>query len=270
VPEETVRASDLRFESPLLQRRFSTLRDAFSDRALGGAWQRRPLRKLGNFIEEDWCRPLEPGRDCFGGEGADRRGAVWYRVGVLHYPCDWPRVFGLHIAAGNNADAGEWGVQFFFSVSGRTVLGEGLGVRFVRFGDERASDEIGMGSTYTWDAETTPVSVMAPGGPEAELRRLVESDVSLRATAIERFESLMAEVEKAAREHRIRKAVEGAYMGEGVPPEQTLVPLTPGEEAAVVRRADDEIRRRISVVDEQHHTFHDLLTGLIPFAGFWQ
>lgn len=259
-----VDVSLLKFESADCERRFMSIRGLFQERTRGAGWDHRPLRKLGNFLQEDWCLPPEPGWNCFSGYARDKRRTEWLEVSTLFYDRSWPQVFGLNVSAGSNARSGPWGIYLHYADQGKGIVGAGLGVTFLRYEGEEKAQEIHLGSTYSYQAEATDLRVEAPGGKDAELALLYASPASLRQTGQARYRALLAEVEKAVAEHRVLKRVYGEYKGRGIPPTHEDVPLTPDEERAVLAKARAEIGQTLDSIEKNAETFHRLLAELIP------
>jgi hypothetical protein len=253
----------LRFADATHRARYDALR-AHAAAAAGG-WRHRPLTLVGNFVEEHWCGPAVSAPACDGGGvvNQERRGDAWFRLGVLHYPKDWPSVFGLVYAAGVWPKDRPWGLAFSLAVDGRTVVGEHLGALFLRFDGERVADRVPLGDGYAYRVEETTFRVRGEA-PLAELARLRASPSALQARATERLDALLAEVRRGLAAHEATKCVYGPYRNDGIPPECTPTPLTAEEEAAWAERAAREIGRQRALVAENAAEMHALLTALVP------
>lgn len=194
--------------------RFERARACFEERARG--WEHYPLRKIGNFVEEDWCRGEGADRGCSGGSFRERPGVDWAGVGTLHYPQDWPQVFGVQIGAGHLPAKGEWGVWFSVSTNGKSILGDGGSIGFGRVGDE--ASKFYVGTSYGWEIGESRFTEAVEGDGWALLDRVRESPQALRDEAIGHWSALEAEVIGALERGEVLECVYGEYEGRGIPP----------------------------------------------------
>lgn len=266
--EEQVQFVNFRFNSLDCERRFHAIRAYFAEKASGPSWHHEPIQKFGNFLEESWCFPSAP--HCSSNCAKDKRGTLWYGVSTLFYEAYWPEVFGLNVSAGRNARNGEWGIQFFYSVQGEGIIGSGLNVDFIRFDGESPRTRVHLGTKFEYQAEATPIQVSAPGDPDAELRLLYASEDSFTETALARYGALQAEVEKAFKEHRVRKHVYGPYKGGGIPPMHKDIPLSAYEEKAAFEKACQDLASTRQTIEQDHKVFYQLLVDLIPYDRCWK
>jgi len=264
-----VHVSLLRFADTATADRFNKVRDCFGARAQGEDWQNFPMRKIGNFVEEDWCRGERAELGCSGGNFREQRGSEWLTVFTLHYPQDFPDVFGLGVSSGKLPASGEWGAAFSYTADGKSIVGEGLGLSFFRFEGDTIVQTVTTGDGYSYQAEESYISITAPDGAEAELRRLIASPESLRDTAVQRYDALQAEVSSQVRAGTVQKCVYGEYKGDGIPPECHLTPLTGPERKALLDRARRDIGAQREAVEAHHVMFHGLLRDLLDFENCW-
>ena len=267
--DSQVHVSLLRFEDPATGDRFHKVRDCFGARAQGGEWQSYPLRKIGNFVEEDWCQGEGSELGCAGGNFRERRGSEWLSVYTLHYPKDFPGVFGLGVSSGKLPASGEWGAAFSYYADGKSIIGDGVGLSFHRFEAEEIVQVVTMGDSYSYQAEESYISITAPDGYDAELARLISSPESLRDTAVKRYDALQAEVESQIHAGTVQKCIYGEYKGDGIPPECHLTPLTGPERKALLDRAKRDIGAQRDAVKAHHALFLGLLRELVDFENCW-
>jgi len=268
--DDTVDVSKFRFQSPDCERRFKAIRAYFTEKAQGAGWDHIPIRKLGNFLEESWCFPPEPGWNCFSNYAREKKGTIWYEVSTLYYDKDWPAVFGLNVSAGNNTREGDWGIHLFYSEQGEHIVGSGLGVDFLKFDGEGIKTQVHLGTGFDYQAEATPIRVSAPGDLNTELRLLYASEASFKETALARCDALRAEVEKAFKEHRVQKRVYGPYKGRGIPPLHEDVALSADEEKVALDKARQELGDRRQAVEQNYQLFYQLLVSLLPYDRCWK
>jgi len=259
----------LRFTDGATGARFHKLRACFLGLGSGEGWSHYPLRKLGNFIQEDWCRGPGSHTGCAGGNFRETRDVDWRTLHTLHYESSWPDVFGLGVGAGHLPAEGDWGASIAYYAGGQGITGASTHVNFHRLGETRVEGSIHLGSAYAYDVEEAHLTVIAPGAQDEELERLFASPESLRDTALERFDALLVEVERAIDAGEVQRCEYGEYHNDGIPPECTLKALTTAEREAAIEKAREEIggwRRDV----EQHHTLlHGLLTDLLDLEGCW-
>ena len=150
--DEQVALGKLAFEEASCERRFKAIHAFMAERPVRESWDHIPLHKAGNFIEEAWCHAPEPDWNCFSGYAEKHKGTRWFRVGVLHYPQDFPKTFGLNVSAGDNASKGEWGIHLTYANQGKTVVGSSFGLTYLLFAKEGDTivQEVTLGSQHTF------------------------------------------------------------------------------------------------------------------------
>ncbi len=257
--DKPVDPAHLKAEDP----RWATAREFMQKQTAG--WFHEPCHIAGNFIQESWTR----------GPGSNRGlvprlqespGTGWYRWGVLHY--DLPDAFGLQLSAGHNPNPRGWGVAVWYSQGGKTVLGDGCAVTFTRWEEGKAVEKLVVGE-YSYDfgpdypVKGAPVSVK-PADPDREMAALWKDP----ASALPHLVQLEKAMEKALLEHRVERKTYGKYNGDGIPPPEYRNPLTPAEEADLLRKAREELAHRRELVTTYAKDFNSLLTGLLP-AQIW-
>jgi len=257
------------FEDPALGARFARLGGCFAARAQSKEWSHFPLRKIGNFVQEDWCRGAGASSGCAGGAFRDRPGAEWLSRYTLHYDSGWPGVFGLGTEAGRLPPDGGWGVRFSYHAGGRGVIGEGLYVEFIRFEGREQAAKVSLGDSYAYDVEETHLAVRAPGTRDDELALLLASPASLRGTAVARMDALLEAVRAAVEAGEARRCVHGPYLGDGVPPKCTLAELTGEERRRAVGLAETFIGAQRREVLDNAEVFHRLLRDVLDFDRCW-
>ncbi|MDP7111358.1 MAG: hypothetical protein QGH45_05320 [Myxococcota bacterium] len=262
-------SSALRFVDDANGARFHRLRACFDLDAAGDDWSRYPLRKIGNFIEQDWCRGDGSHRGCSGGFFRETRDVDWRSLHTLHYPASWPEVFGLGVGAGHLPAAGEWGVSFAYYSDGGGITGSSVHVEFHRMGETRVEDSIHLGTGYGYDVEEAHLSVVAPGSQDEVMMRLFASPESLRDEAVARYDALLAEVERAFAAGEVLKCEYGEYNNDGIPPECYPRALTPEEYEAGLTAARTELSGRRDTLVEHHAAFHGLLLEMFDPETCW-
>lgn len=265
--DEQVALEALKFADPAEGARFLKVHGCFAARA-GDGWRHYPLRKIGNFVQEDWCRGKFD-KNCAGGSFRSDRGDEWYEVSTLHYDTDWPQVFGLLVGAGRLPGEGEWGVSFSYSIHGARIIGAGVALSFHRLAGEKIAQKVHLGDVYVYQVEETRIEVRAPGTQDEELARLIASPESLRKTGSERLGALIAETERQIKDGVVRKCVYGKYEEDGIPPPCTLTPLSAEESAAALAKARAELGGRREAVERHAAEFHAMIAELMAFDRCW-
>jgi len=260
------------FPSAEEQARFAAVRGELASTRAN--WKHRPLEIVGNFVEEGWCAPSVSDAACFGGAVvSDReRGTAWATIGTLYYPQDWPSVFGFQLRIGEMPSSGQWGAAVWLGVDGRTIIGDALSIAFFRFEGDAVTDEIPLGDSLAWTVQESHFTIAAPAPEgasgrvraETALRRLLESPEVFRTTAHELWNRLQAEVEAGL--STSQKCHDGPYLGDGIPPECTLVPLTPADLAGERDRLLQTMKRRHDLVDSDGDAMYAVLRRLVPAA----
>ena len=266
---DPIRPAALRFESKTTGRRFHALLACFDEKTTGPAWQHQPFQTVGNFIEATWCRGPNADRLNLNQAFLEAPGTGWYRLGTLHYPKDWPTVFGLHVMAGHNPAGDSFGLRFWYAAEGKTVLGSGLGIHFTRKEGDRCVPILLLGDRYRYQAADSDILIVAPGGQEEELAHFTRSAESFRETALARQDALLAEVERRLGQHAVIRWEYGQYEGDGVPPPRFEKALTPAEEDRWRQRARQDLGETRTVIERHYREFHRLLLELLPFERCW-
>jgi len=274
---ESVDVSELRFISPEDERRFNVLRAFCAERAQGLPSVHEPLRKDGSLVKELWGFPPEAGWTWFSGAACNKRGIGWYSVETAAGVERWPAVCSVRLEAVNNPRQGEWGVHlYYYQHTG--LPGSSLLVDFSRFKGDLVTAKVPVGDSLEYEAADTRISVSAPGDPAAMLRLLYLSPASFKQTALARYDALLAEVEKAFREHRVEKLVvvqkasasvtppRRKWAGPGaIPPLRKRVPLTPDEEKAGLEKARKELAEIELTLEQNYEGFYRLMVELVPY-----
>jgi hypothetical protein len=267
-----VSADLLRFTDPAEGARFHRVRDSFAQRAATDEWYAYPLRRIGNFVQQDWCRGEGAHHNCASGSFREGRGSRWFVVHTLHYESSWPEVFGLGVNAGllPTATEGDWGTTFSWYANGGGITGSGLDASFVRFDGERIVEQIHLGDDYVYEAEEARIVVLAPGGADAELERLLESPRSLRDTAFARLDELLAAVEAEIEAGKVKRCVYGEYQNDGIPPPCFPTALTDDEKVTLLAKVRRDIGADRASVQQHFEAFHAALMGLVRFDECWE
>lgn len=248
----------LRFEEDDERARFVAAQSCFESRAAG--WEVFGLRKIGNFVQQDWCTGSRASLGCSGGAFRRSPNRQWAHVGTLHYPQGWPTVFGVAIGAGNVPE-NAWGVSASTSTNGKSILGDGTHVSFFWHGDETKS--VHLGDRYGWEIAEESFGTVA-GEPLEVLTRLRASPISLRDEGIARVQELRDAIHKEL-DAGVKRCVYGEYKGDGIPPECVRKePLSPTEVEAERAKIDAELERVRGLLKAHHVEFHRLLIELLP------
>lgn len=254
------------FGDPGERARFERARACLTERGRG--WEHYPLRQIGNFVEEDWCRGKGAERGCVGGGFREQPDVDWAGVGTLHYPKDWPQVFGVQVNAGHRPADGGWGAWFSVSSNGKSILGDHGEVGFGRAGDDEGSFHVG--TWYSWEIAESRFEERAEGDGWQLLDRVRRSPEALREEAVARWTALEGKVIAALERGEVVECVYGEYEGNGIPPAcLRKVPIS----AEAVAKETARIRGKVAGVraaleGEQGVRLHAALLELAPVECF--
>ncbi len=261
--------AQLRFADADEASRFARARECFARR--GAEWEHFPLRKIGNFIEEDWCHGEGAQRGCEG-SFRDHPDIDWAKVATLHYASDWPEVFGVQIDAGRRGSGQGWDVALYVSSNGKSIVGDGAHVDF-----RRADDWVHVGSSYAYDIAESHFSVQVDEDPWRLLERLRSSPEVLRDEGVTRWRELEAQVVAGLRQpvraegldaDQVRECEYGPYEGDGIPPTCTQVPLSAEREAEELRLVKAKVARVVELLETEYVAMHAVLVELAPVECF--
>ena len=254
--DSQVDAATLVFTDDVERARFERVRACYAER--GAAWAHYPLRQIGNFVEEDWCRAEDVPSGCSTGGFHDQPGVDWATVSVLYYPPDWPKVFASIAYAGHRPAEG-WGGWVGISTNGQTVLGDGGSVGFGRSGD--LESDFYCGTTTEWEVGETGFEVTAEGDGWALLDRVRASPQALRDETLAHWTALEEKV-LAGLPAAVR--CEWGVSHDGRPPPCTEVALT----AAEIEGETERIRAKVASIraafDEHGDELYALLLSVAP------
>jgi hypothetical protein len=252
-----VELAALRFASDGERERFMRARTCLSER--GASWEHFPLRKIGNFVEEDWCRGQGAARGCEGGSFREQPDVAWAKVATLHYPQSWPEVFGVQVDLGHNHPGPGWNTQLWVSTNGQTILGNGLHVAF-----RQGEDWVHLGSGYAYEIGDNHWAVNLADDPWVLLDRLRASPDAL-LEGIEHWRALERQVAEALAAKQVLKCIYGEYQGNGIPPAcEQRVPLDPSEQAEELRKLNAKVARIVELLESQRAAMHTALLDLAP------
>ncbi len=257
-----------------------SLHEALRSHAVSRAegWTHLALHKSGNFLQERWCAPTVSVSACERGTVGREPGLgdAWSTLSVLHYPKDWPQVFGLVYDAGALPEADGWGASVSISLQGARVMGDHVYVRFLPVTGGVVGDAVPLGPSLSWTIEETTLRVVDPAlgttAGEAQLRRWLDDVLSdpdsLRARSLAHLDALGTEVSRALMADEVRKCEYAAYQGDGIPPECTLVSLSADEQRGAAVALGTELARRRSSLEADAPSMHASVRRLLA-EGTW-
>jgi hypothetical protein len=254
------------FVDPAERKRFERARICFGERAKG--WEHYPLRMIGNFVEEDWCRGERAELGCSGGGFREQADTDWAGVGTLHYPQDWPQVFGVQVSAGHLPAEGSWGVWVSVSSNGKSILGDGGSVGFGRVGDEDGGFYVG--TSYSWEIAESVLTETVEGDGWQLLDRVRSSPQALRDEALGHWTALESTVVAALERGEVVECVYGEYKNDGIPPEcLRKVPISAEAVVKELARIHGKVAGVRTALDgRQGEQLHAALMELAPVGCF--
>jgi len=263
-----VERQTLAFKHSAEEVRFDRVRACWQDSVSGDGWNHLPLRLIGSFVEEDWCRGRHAERGCSGGSFRETSGSEWMSIYTLHYTTSWPEVFGLGISAGKLPKSPGWGASFSLSSNGASIVGEGLHVRFHRMAKGRVAESVALGDSYQYTLYERTLDHRPSGSQEEVLSRLVASPESLRDEALAGIDALEALAVAAIDAGTLKKCIQGPYLGDGVPPVCDYQPLDASDTALARKKLQAELGAQRAHIQTHHRNFHALLKQLVPAECF--
>ncbi|MEM6990313.1 MAG: hypothetical protein AAF721_07445 [Myxococcota bacterium] len=251
----------LRFTDDGERARIERARECFARR--GATWEHYPLRKIGNFIEEEWCRGEGAQGGCSGGNFRQRAGAAWAGIGTLHYDRDWPQVFGVQIDVGRRAPEGQWSVSVSGSSNGHKILGDHGHLTLTRSGQDATT--LFVGTAYGWEIEQSRFEVLGSDDAWTLLDRIRQSPEALAAEAISSWSALETKVVAALAADEVVECVYAPYKGGGIPPECIeKIPLPPDKNAAELRRIHEHVAWMKATLNSEGEAMHRALLEVAP------
>lgn len=255
----------LKFVDDAERQRFERARACLGQR--GSGWEHYPLRKIGSFVEEDWCRGEGADRGCSGGSFTDRQGVDWAGVGTLHYPDRWPEVFGVQVSAAHRPAGEGWNVMVSVSSNGKSILGDNGSVSFGRPGTPDEDFYVSTGYGYSIAESSFAVAVDEDGW--ALLDRVRVSPEALRDEALPHWDALKTKVVTALRSDRVLECVYGEYEGDGIPPECIeKVPLSAPKVKEEIEKIEAKVRAIHTAFDTDAEGLHAALLAVAPVDCF--
>ncbi len=242
------------------RQRFERIRACLRQRGQG--WEHYPLRTIGNFIEEDWCRGQGADHGCSGGRFREIQDVDWAGVGTLHYPDQGPQVFGVQVEVGHRPAGDGWNVSVSVSSNGKGILGEHGSIIFEHPG---RAQRFYVGTGYSHQIAQTQIDIPVDGDGWTLLDRVRASPQALKQEALTHWDALRAKVLAALDAGEVVECVYGEYEGRGIPPECIeKVPLSPDK----VKTARAEIEAQVQAVhaafDQDGDALHATLLQVAP------
>ncbi len=258
----------LEFVNDEERQRFERARACLSERASG--WEHYPLRKIGNFVEEDWCRGEGADRGCSGGSFMERQDVDKAGVGTLHHPDQWPQVFGVQVNAAHRPAGEGWNVSVSVSTNGKRILGDGASVFFERA--SKPGEGFYVGTRYGYEIAGSPgssFSVNVDGDGWDLLDRVRVSPEALRDEALPHWDALKTKVVTALESGQVLECVYGKYKGNGVPPECVeRVPLSPEAVKNEIAKIEAKVRAIDGAFEADAQGLHAALLAVAPTDCF--
>ncbi len=246
--------------------RFRRARDCFAKRAGTEKMRHYPLREIGNFVQEDWCRGKGSEHNCAASSFRERAASAWRKVYTLHYDAEWPRVFGFGLSAGHNPAKDGWGVWFSYSKPTRgRIRSAGFGLSFVKYVKGKIDLQVSLSDEYSYTVERDRITLSTPGSVDEELGRLLASPESLRETAVARLGALLDKVVARLDAGKVTKCIYGKYNNDGIPPPCQPTALSPAEQKKLTADARALFGRRKQAVQDHYTALHAKLYELIDF-----
>lgn len=255
----------LKFVDDAERQRFERARTCLSER--GTDWEHYPLRKIGGFVEEDWCRGEGAERGCSGGSFMGRQDIDKAGVGTLHYTDRWPEVFGVQVNATHRPPTEGWNVSVSVSTNGKKILGDHGSVSFGR--PAKPEGDFYVSTSYGYTIAESSFDVNVDGDGWALLDRIRVSPQALRDETLPRWDALRTKVVAALQSGEVLKCVYGEYEGNGIPPSCIeRVPLPPKEVQEEVAKIEDRVRAIHTAFETDAEGLHAALLAVAPIDCF--
>ncbi len=242
-PRPIARVDELQFKEAETGWRFRAL-DGCITNIVDNSWRTKSYRLLGNFYQSSWCRGAGARADCqITYSSTDNRDQHIIELNTLFYPQSYPEVFGLGFHSHWIPKSTGWGASFYFAEKGASIVGEGWGVTFREYiaasGPARVTISLGSKYGYTiFGPQRTEFEHPAGLPLREDLAVYLSGPDAMRDHGLAHILALAQKVYTAINAHQVTTCDPGPYLGKGIPPACTLRPLTPGEEAEELTRAE--------------------------------
>jgi hypothetical protein len=269
-PLPAIDSAQLRFTVPETGERFRALEACLREVAVGAGWRTRSYQTLGNSIQARWCRGADARSDCQLASGNEnRRDQQALQLETFFYADEYPQVFGLHFSGLWVPEREGWGVSFYLSEGGKSIMGEGTGLIFrqYRAGEEQPVAEVSTLGGLSYRLFQTELVVTDPSAasPRAELAQALASPEALRDQALALYRALQEKVATALRNGEVVACDYDETQNNGIPPQCTPRPLTAAEQAAELERARTYFSTQQNLLAANYQEMYATLLKAFPF-----
>ncbi|MCX5797577.1 MAG: hypothetical protein NTY77_18970 [Elusimicrobia bacterium] len=232
-------------------------------------WRHHPYARSGAFYKASWCAGQGARDDCqiteAAGDARDQHAIALY---TLCYGDSFPKTFGFGVQSRWVPPKAGWGVEFYLSLGGRNVVGEGF-VLDLRSYTERwkvPAAVVRLGSVISYRIFETELSRSAQEPPLEDFRLYAASAQALRDRGLAAIAELERKAAHALAAGEARACDYGPHPA-GIPPLCQPRPLT----AVEAREAQDEARRHFAeqrrLLSEDYRGMFDALNQAFPIAA---
>jgi hypothetical protein len=232
-------------------------------------WRHRPYERIGASYKASWCSGQGARDDCQLAEAAtDDRDQHAIALYTLFYADSFPKTFGFGIQSRWVPPKAGWGAEFYLSIGGRNVVGEGFILDLRSYSEkwDVPAAVVHLGSVSSYKVFDTEVSRSAPGSPLEDFRLYAASTRALRDRGLASLAELEKKVAHALAAGEARACDYGPHPS-GIPPLCQPRPLTSGE----TNQAQDEARRHFAeqrrLLSEDYREMFDALNQAFPIAA---
>lgn len=223
-----------------------------------------PMRRIGNFVNIEWCKGSGAEINCAGGDTRTTPGAAWTSLETHAYESSWPQVFGLGFSVGEIPMQGI-GASVSWSSGAKGVSGEHAHFTFFDVKGGVIETRFTLALVDAMKFGETVVEAKAVGTHAELVERIRRSPESLRTEIEARMTALERAVLASLDADEPRKCVYGEYRGDGIPPScDKLVPLDDAEKAAARARVSKYTSGIRALASTQAPAMHAKVVELLP------
>lgn len=270
IPPPTL--DELTFEDPQTETRFKTLNQCIEGIA-DETWHTTSYKLIGNFYESRWCSGVGAREDCqIAYSTMHNRDQRQVGLNTLFYPDQPTTVFGLGFETLWVPESAGWGVEFYFSEKGKTIIGEGWGIIFNRYDNafDPPAESVVLGDSLSYKIIQTTLQQSSDLPLREDLDIYLSNAESMRDRGVEQYQIFLSDIKSKFNNHEITACDWSEYQGDGLPPVCTPRPMTPDEEAAELEKARQFYEGQIQLLQENYQEMYAVLMDAFPFDECWE
>ncbi|MBI3170009.1 MAG: hypothetical protein HYZ22_16110 [Chloroflexi bacterium] len=165
-----------------------------------------------------------------------------------------------------------WGVGFYFSEKGKTIIGEGWSVTFNLYDNaaDPPAESVTLGDSFSYQIIQTTLQQNSDLPLREDLDIYLQDAESMRDRGIEQNQLFLADVQAKLNKHEITACDWSQYQGGRIPPVCTPRPMTADEEAAELNKAQIFFDGQIRLLQENYEEMYAAWMTAFPFETCWE